>query len=212
MVNNIGRRYLKTRGRPFIKQLAAKISTYSVTPNQISLLSVVSALIAALVLFLYHEPNKWLLAVLFIQFRLFCNMLDGLVAIEGGKKSKLGDVYNDLPDRVSDILIIVAFGYSLNTDSLNLFINNLAWLAAILAVFTAYVRNLFISLGTPADYSGPMAKPQRMALISAACLACYIWSSFVANIILFTLICLDIGLLITIYSRVKTGVQYLWNS
>ena len=45
----------------------------------------------------------------------------------------------------------------------------LAWLGALLAVMTAYVRVLGVSLGLPADFRGPMAKQQRMALLTGAC-------------------------------------------
>ena len=29
--------------------------------------------------------------------RLLCNLLDGMVAVEGGKRSKSGELYNDVP-------------------------------------------------------------------------------------------------------------------
>ena len=40
-----------------------------------------------------------LLAAAGIQLRLLCNLLDGMLAVEEGFKSKTGDIYNDLPDR-----------------------------------------------------------------------------------------------------------------
>jgi hypothetical protein len=45
----------------------------------------------------------------------------------------------------------------------------LGWSAAVLAVLTAYVRELGRGLGLPADFSGPMAKPHRMAVLTLAC-------------------------------------------
>jgi phosphatidylglycerophosphate synthase len=36
-------------------------------------------------------------------------------------------------------------------------------------VLTAYVRELGRGLGQPADFSGPMAKQQRMAVLTAFC-------------------------------------------
>jgi phosphatidylglycerophosphate synthase len=38
-------------------------------------------------------------------------------------------------------------------------------------VSTAYVRELGRACGLPADFSGPMAKPHRMALVTVAALA-----------------------------------------
>ena len=34
-----------------------------------------------------------------------------MVAIEGGKKSANGDLYNDMPDRFADALFIIPVGY-----------------------------------------------------------------------------------------------------
>jgi hypothetical protein len=44
----------------------------------------------------------------------------------------------------------------------------LGWAAAGFAVLTAYVRELGRANGLPADFSGPMAKPQRMAVLTGA--------------------------------------------
>jgi len=42
-----------------------------------------------------------------------CNLLDGMVAIEGGLKTPAGELFNDVPDRISDPLILVGAGYDL---------------------------------------------------------------------------------------------------
>ena len=39
-------------------------------------------------------------------------MLDGMVAIEGGRQTKSGEIFNDLPDRIADALIFVCAGYA----------------------------------------------------------------------------------------------------
>jgi hypothetical protein len=57
-------------------------------------------------------------------------------------KSKSGEIYNDLPDRISDCLIFVPAGYAVPG------ISELAWAAGLLAVFNAYVRILGGSTGT----------------------------------------------------------------
>ena len=48
----------------------------------------------------------------------------------------------------------------------------LGWAAAAFALFMAYLRAFAQSLGQPADYRGPMAKPQRMATLTIAALLC----------------------------------------
>jgi hypothetical protein len=104
-----------------------------------------------------------------IQLRLLANMLDGLMAVEEkGGRAPTGVIYNELPDRVADAIILVAAGYACGWAWLG-------WLAALLAALTAYVRALGGSLGFDEDFSGPMAKPHRMfamtvGTVAAACL------------------------------------------
>ena len=93
-------------------------------------------------------------------------MLDGLVAIEGGRKTVYGEIFNDMPDRFADVVILVGAGYSIANFSWG---RELGWLAAVLAVMTAYIRLLGGSMGVQQYFLGPMAKPHRMALLTAAC-------------------------------------------
>lgn len=114
--------------------------------------------------------GTWLLlltAAAGIQLRLLCNMLDGMLAVEGGFKSKLGDLYNEVPDRIADVVILVGAGYSVVTMPFGL---TLGWSAALLAVLTAYVRLLAGSLGATQHFIGPMAKQHRMFVLTVGCL------------------------------------------
>jgi phosphatidylglycerophosphate synthase len=93
--------------------------------------------------------------------RLLCNLFDGMVAIARGVASPKGELYNEVPDRVSDAAIFIGLGYASLSDPV------LGFAAALVAVFTAYVRAMAKAAGAPNDYCGPMAKPQRMALVTA---------------------------------------------
>ena len=105
-------------------------------------------------------------AILGIQGRLICNLLDGMVAVEGGKGGPLGGIYNDLPDRLADPLLLAAAGYTAWPLP---FAVELGWLAAVGSLLTAYVRVLGKSLGASTSFAGPMAKQHRMALLTAGC-------------------------------------------
>src|SRR6202034_1657443 len=94
-----------------------------------------------------------------IQLRLLSNLLDGLMAIEEDKKTATGALFNEFPDRVSDTLFLVGAGYASGSAELG-------WAAALLGVLTAYVRAMGASLGFGQDYSGPMAKQQRMFVLT----------------------------------------------
>jgi phosphatidylglycerophosphate synthase len=167
------RRPLKTRGSSAVRRLAAGIAARGIAPNAISLVSVgFAAATAACFAALRATDADLLRAALLlaaagtIQLRLLCNLLDGLVAIEGGRRSATGELFNELPDRVSDVLALVAAGYAVTWVA---WAPELAWAAALAAVLTAYVRALGGSLGLAQDFSGPLAKPHRMALLTAAC-------------------------------------------
>lgn len=166
------RRPLKVRQKQWTGRVARGLSQRDITPNQISLASVLFALLGAgafLASGLLDGGWRWLfllLAAAMIQGRLLCNLFDGMVAVEGGKSTPAGELFNDVPDRVSDALLLVALGYSLPGFESAPW---LGWLAALLAVLTAYVRVLGSSLGAPADFRGPMAKQHRMALLTVAC-------------------------------------------
>lgn len=157
------RRPLKTRGAGWARGLAGYLVHSSITPNQISVLSVLFALVGAGVLLAWPSPLALLVCAICIQLRLLCNLLDGMVAIEGGKSTPTGALYNEFPDRVADSLFLVALGYAAGEPWLG-------WLCALLAALTAYVRVTGGSLGLAQDFRGPMAKPHRMALMTTACL------------------------------------------
>lgn len=143
--------------------LAGRLAASAVTPNQISVASVVFAALGA-GLILWGGWQAWILAALAVQLRLVCNLLDGMVAIEGGKSSPVGILYNEFPDRIADSLLIVALGYAAGAPWLG-------WFGALLAALTAYVRVFGGSLGLTQDFGGIMAKQKRMAVLTIGLLA-----------------------------------------
>lgn len=168
------RRPLKSRNRAWAIHLAGRLARVGVSPNAISLASILFAALGAAALIAAREADEALHSLLLlaaaagIQLRLLCNLLDGMVAVEGGRGSRSGDVFNDAPDRVADAILFVAAGYALPWPAWG---SALGWSAALLAVLTAYVRMLGGSLGRPQDFCGPMAKQHRMAVLTVACLA-----------------------------------------
>ena len=150
------RRPLKTRSQAWVPKLARVLVRAGFSPNQVSVLSLgAAALAGAILAAAQRRPSLLLLAAAGIQLRLLCNLLDGVMAVEAGLKTKTGDLFNDIPDRVADALILVGAGYGTGCPWLG-------WLAALLAVMTAYLRLLGGALQLPQDFSGPMAKQQRM--------------------------------------------------
>lgn len=159
------RRPLRSRNSGLLRAFAARLARTSVTPNQISVASIVFAGGGGAAL-LWLQP-AWaglLLCIVGTQLRLLCNLIDGLVAVEGGKASAVGALYNEYPDRIADTLLILALGVAAGEPWLG-------WLGALLAALTAYIRLSGGALGLPQSFRGPLAKQQRMAVLSLGCLA-----------------------------------------
>ncbi|MBW3634586.1 MAG: CDP-alcohol phosphatidyltransferase family protein [Chloroflexi bacterium] len=144
-----------------------------VRPNQVSLLGLAIAALAAVCLFLAGRSEDGVRAALLVvaaiamPLRLLCNLLDGMLAVEGSLTSPIGELYNELPDRLADLLILVAAGYAITDISWG---PELGWAAATTALLTAYVRTLGAAAGASHHFDGPMAKPRRMHVLIAACL------------------------------------------
>lgn len=161
------RRPLKSRGTGWASVLTRALLKTPVTPNQISLFGIAFAAIGAWAMTQAPtQPWMWLLAAAGIQLRLLANMMDGLVAVEGARGSPTGPLFNELPDRLQDGLLLIAAGFAASAPWLG-------WLAALLAVSAAYVRAVGASLGFGQDYRGPMAKPHRMAALTLGALASF---------------------------------------
>lgn len=134
-------------------------------PDVISYASIVSAAIAAWFFWASRtHPRFIVIAVAFAMLRLWLNMFDGMVAVAAGKGSKRGEIVNDLPDRVSDVLIFVGIAHS---GWCNPFY---AYWVAIAAVVIAYVGLFGQAVGVQREFSGVMAKPWRIVALSVGAL------------------------------------------
>jgi phosphatidylglycerophosphate synthase len=162
------RRPIAARRLAFIQNTARWLATHRVSPNLISLVGMLGGITAGLA----FAGTAWtdssiaarslfILAAACIQLRLLCNVIDGLVAVEGNMRSPVGEIYNEAPDRISDVATIVGAGYAFTGWP------SMGYWVALLAVGTAYVRALGKGAGLPSDFSGPMAKQQRMAILTA---------------------------------------------
>jgi phosphatidylglycerophosphate synthase len=147
---------------------------FSIHPDSISYASIVAAAMAG-VCFWKSGANPWLLflAPLFCYLRLWFNMLDGMVAIASGKASARGEILNDLPDRVSDVLIFAGVAHSGWMNPI------IGYWAAIFALLTAYVGMFGQAVGGQREFGGIMSKPWRMVTLHAGAwltLACLWWN------------------------------------
>ncbi len=165
------RRPIASRELAVSKRVAHWMVTARWTPNAISLGGMVAAVLAGVVFWLTAampgSARLWfLLGAALVQVRLAANMFDGMVAVESGQTSPVGELYNEVPDRVSDIAILLGLGCAAGGSLV------LGLAAAVAAVFTAYVRAQSAVAGAPQDFCGPMAKPQRMFVVTLVAVWC----------------------------------------
>jgi len=133
---------------------------HEIHPDAVSYLSILAAIIAA-VCFWKSGESRWLLVVapLFCYLRLWFNMLDGMVAVAAGKASRRGEILNDLPDRISDVIIFVGVAHSGLMNPI------FSYWATIAALLTAYVGLFGQALGVQREFGGIMSKPWRMVTL-----------------------------------------------
>src|SRR5436190_22387028 len=161
------RRPIATRNRKWAQTATAWLAARSVSPNAISIVGMCACIVGGVALGLTSVCDYrilWLVAAGGAQLRLTGNMLDGMVALASGRASKVGELYNEIPDRVSDAAVFIGAGFAWGGNIA------LGYIATILAIFTAYVRAAGKIAGGPNEFCGPMAKQHRMLVITLVCL------------------------------------------
>jgi phosphatidylglycerophosphate synthase len=170
MTEDFSRRPIASRNTKWAAYVTRRLVQERIPPNSISMGSVVAAAGAGAVFALAGCVGPFWAGLLLVagaaltQLRLLCNLFDGLVAVEGGMGSPDGAFWNEVPDRLSDVLILAGFGMAAGSLSMGL-------LAGALAVMTAYLREFGRAAGLGSDFSGPGAKSHRMAVVTGGALA-----------------------------------------
>jgi phosphatidylglycerophosphate synthase len=211
----IDRRPIATRNRKWAQDATAWLAAKNVSPNAISIAGMCACVIAGIALGLTSIADYrilWLIAALGAQLRLTANMLDGMVAIASGRTSKTGELYNEVPDRISDAAVFIGSGFALGGNV------TLGYIATILAIFTAYVRAAGKIAGAPNEFCGPMAKQHRMLVITLICVYAAItprsWQIITFNdwqmgLMTLGLVAIVVGCVITVIRRLSRIAQEL---
>lgn len=165
------RRPIATRERGMSRRMADGLARTGMSANAISIAGLVFGILAGIAFsatswHVEHARSCWIIGALLVQGRLLANMLDGMVAERSGQHSPVGALFNEVPDRIEDAAILIGLGYAAGGHAV------LGYLAAIAAVFTAYVRAMNKVAGAPQDFCGPLAKPQRMFFVTLAAVYC----------------------------------------
>ncbi|MDP9193437.1 MAG: hypothetical protein M3P06_17220 [Acidobacteriota bacterium] len=135
-------------------------------PDVFSYASILAAGVAGILFWQSARHPKYLiLGVAFAFLRLWLNMFDGMVAVAAGKASKKGEIINDLPDRISDIVIFIGMAHSSWCHRLP------GYWVVIMALLVAYVGLMGQAVGVQREFSGIMSKPWRIVVLSIGAVA-----------------------------------------
>jgi phosphatidylglycerophosphate synthase len=165
----LDRRPIAARNLKVMQATAAWMARKGFSANGISVAGMIFGLLGGAALYgtaRFPEWARllWLAAAACVQLRLLANLFDGMVAIARGTASKVGELFNEVPDRVSDSALLIGLGYAPYGHVL------LGYGAALAAMMTAYVRAVGKGAGAPNEFCGPMAKQQRMFVVTMTCL------------------------------------------
>lgn len=153
---------LKPRFQALLRPTARALLAAGVTPNAVTLAALVLSVAMGAVLATW-PASRWAMAAVpvVLLLRMALNALDGMMAREGGKESKLGLALNEVGDIVADGALYFPFALSLGIHPF------LAGGFVLLAAASEAAGLCGIATGAGRRYDGPFGKSDRAAVIGA---------------------------------------------
>jgi phosphatidylglycerophosphate synthase len=154
---------LKPASQAIVSPIARWLVRRRVSPDVVTWAAVPVGLAGGLCLAASAAAPALLLAVpVAAALRLGLNLLDGMVAREGGATHPLGELWNELGDRLADTLFIGGLAFHPDVDP------RLALGAVIAAILASYIGITARAAGGRRQYGGLLSKPGRMATLAVA--------------------------------------------
>ncbi len=163
----------RSKADPFLVPVAKLFK--NVSPNTISWMGLIVALIAGIILYMSYD-NHILLIVgsLVVILSGYFDSLDGKVAKMFGKASKKGDYLDHVFDRYADVFMIGGIAVSA-------WCNPYLGMAALVGVLlTSYMGTQAQAVGAPRLYAGLLGRADRVILMTLFPIIQYIFL-YVAN-------------------------------
>jgi phosphatidylglycerophosphate synthase len=194
-MNQRGLYRLKPASQAVVRPLERLAIRSGLSADALTFLAVPVAAVGGACLALSGEIPWLLLAVpLLAALRLTLNLLDGMVARSTGSMHPMGEMWNELGDRLADTLFIGGLAFAPGVDA------RLILAAVAAALLSSYAGIISRAAGASRQYGGVMSKPGRMVTLAiAAPVALFTgesaWLTVAAIVIL-------VGSLITLGQRV----------
>jgi phosphatidylglycerophosphate synthase len=185
----------KPAAQAILRPLEDALVRRRVHPDVLTGLAVGAAAAGGLCLALAASAAALLLLVpAFAGLRLILNLLDGMVARRTGQARPIGELWNELGDRVADTLFIGGLAFHPAVDP------RLALSAVIASVLASYAGITAKAAGASRQYAGILSKPGRMIVLAIAAPLAFLtndpsWLVIAAGVIL-------VGALVTLIQRV----------
>jgi phosphatidylglycerophosphate synthase len=160
---NAGLYRIKPAAQRMVRPLVDTCLSHGVSADALTLAAIPVAALGGLCLAVSDEAPLLLVVVpVLAAVRLVLNLIDGQVARESGTTHPMGEVLNEVGDRVSDTLFIGGLAFVAAVGP------TLALAAVIAALLASYAGITARAAGAPRQYRGVMSKPGRMIALAVA--------------------------------------------
>lgn len=161
----------KSRRRwPILRRLALLLMRFGVTSEMAAITGMVLGILAGFSFMATGEATRpdiaWTAGAALCLLRVLTIQLDEMLQPTSLRQSRDDEFYNELPERVSDAVTLLGFGFAVGSSP---------WLglaAALAAIFSAYIRTLVSARAGWRRQTGfiPMRRTQRLLLLASSSL------------------------------------------
>jgi phosphatidylglycerophosphate synthase len=193
---------LKPASQRLVEPLADALAARRISPDAISAAAVVMAAIGGACLAGSTAlPGLLLLVPFLAAARLILNLLDGMVARRTGTARPMGEVWNEVGDRLGDILFIGGLALVPAVGP------GLALAAVIAAVLASFAGLAARAAGGRRLYGGVLSKPGRMIILAVAAPVAFLLGD--PRVLAVGAAALLVGSVITLLQRLRSATQEL---
>jgi len=189
--------------RRLLSPLQRRLVASGVSADALTLAGLGFAGAAGAGVWLGRGGGGWLLLVpLGAVLRIVANALDGMVATSTGTARPLGEVLNEVSDRIGDVAVFLPMSLVPGVDAVLV----AGALAAMLV--TSYLGLAVKAAGGPRLYDGVMGKPDRMFVVGVAAVVATVTGE-PATAWTWALWIVLVGALVTLLTRWRTARESL---
>jgi len=193
----------KTQFQNILKPLHKLCKEKRIHPNTMTVIGIASSIIIGFVFFVAETHTLWLIMIpLLTLVRITTNALDGMLARSTkGINHNIGEVLNELGDRISDAFIFLGLAFSTYVWQ---FVGELT---LVLILLNSYLSILSKAAGASRQYRGIMGKADRMIVISIMSILTLVFRNF--SIINYGLVGIFFSTGLTMVQRYKSTTREL---